>query len=85
MTTRDTLYRLIDELPERELMLAQQLLTYLQSGRQDSLALKLLSSPLDDEPETEEERSAVQEAKEDRAAGRVVSHEEARRRLLGRS
>lgn len=85
MTIRDTLYRLIDELPECELMAAQQLLKYLQAGRQDSLALKLLSSPWDDEPETEEERAAVQEAKEDRAAGRVVSHKEARRRLLGGS
>jgi len=83
MTTRTDRYRLIDELPEGELPAAQRFLEGLQSGSHDPLLEALLQAPWDDEPETEEERAAVAEAHEDLRAGRVVSHEEARRRLLG--
>ena len=41
----------------------------------------LRRAPLDDEPETEEERLAVEEAKADIAAGRVLTLEELRRQL----
>ena len=39
----------------------------------------LRDAPIDDEPETDEERQLVEEARQDLAAGRVVSHEEIRR------
>jgi PHD/YefM family antitoxin component YafN of YafNO toxin-antitoxin module len=39
--------------------------------------------PLDDEPLTDEERESLREAREDFAAGRVVSMEDLRRDLLG--
>jgi hypothetical protein len=41
----------------------------------------LLEAPLDDEPETEEERCAVQEAREELARGKVRTLEEVRREL----
>ena len=45
----------------------------------DSLGRMLLAAPADDEPETEEERQLVEEARLDLAAGRVISQEEIRR------
>jgi len=47
----------------------------------DSLVGRLDAAPLDDEPLTDEDREAIREAREDFAAGRVVSLEELRREL----
>lgn len=47
----------------------------------DSLARRLDAAPLDDEPVTAEDLEAIQAAREDFAAGRVVSLEELRREL----
>lgn len=84
MIARKELHELIDSLPESELpSVRRQLLRHLAEVTNDPVLRTLLNAPLDDEPETEEERQAVAEAKEDLAAGRVVSQAEARRRLLG--
>jgi hypothetical protein len=45
----------------------------------------LENAPIDDEPLTQEEERALAEAERDLAEGGVVSHAEARRRLLGES
>jgi len=82
MIAREELYDLIDRIPESELPAVRSYLRYLAEVATDPVLRTLLNVPLDDEPEAEEERKAVKEAKEDLAAGRVVSHEEARRRLL---
>ena len=82
LTTRDKLHKLIDQLPESELAMTEGLLKDLVNGTRDPLLWKLMSAPWDDEPETEEERAAVQEAREQIAAGQVLSHEEVFRRLL---
>ncbi|MBI3979616.1 MAG: hypothetical protein HY331_15655 [Chloroflexi bacterium] len=79
MTTRDDLYRLIDELPEGDLEVAKRLLEDLTSG--DPVLRALATASVDDEPETEEERLAVEEGKADLAAGRVVSLEDVKREL----
>jgi hypothetical protein len=42
---------------------------------------KLLTAPWDDEPETEEERAAVAEARRELEEGEGIPHEEAMRRL----
>jgi hypothetical protein len=47
----------------------------------DPLARRLDAAPLDDEPVTAEDLEAMQAAREDFAAGRVVSLEELRREL----
>lgn len=80
MSTRDKLHRLVDELPESELAAAERFLHYLRATA-DPVLRALLEAPLDDEPETEEERQAVQEAWEELARGEVRTLEEVRREL----
>ena len=72
------LHALVDRLPEDR---AALLLRALRDG--DRTALYLASLPEDDEPATDEERAAVAEAMESVRAGRLIPHEEVRRRLLG--
>jgi hypothetical protein len=79
MTTKDDIHRLIDELPESNLPDALRLLEGLRCGDDDPVLKALLLAPLDDEPETDEERLAVEEAMEDLRQGRVVSMEEIKR------
>jgi hypothetical protein len=67
---RDTLHRLVDELPESELAVAERFLNYLRATA-DPVLRALLEAPLDDEPETDEERRAVHEAREELARGEV--------------
>jgi hypothetical protein len=80
MAARDSLHRLIDELPESELAAAERFLHYLRATA-DPVLRALLEAPLDDEPETDEERQAVHEAREERARGEVRTLEEVRREL----
>jgi hypothetical protein len=82
MTVKDDIYRLIEELPEHELVTALRLLEGLRD-RASGLRRVLAEAPLDDEPVTEDDLAAMAEAQADAAAGRVVPHAEARRRLLG--
>ncbi len=84
MIEREELHELVDQLPDKELRSVRGYLRYLAASKRDPVLRALVNAPPDDEPETEEERLAVQEAREDLESGRVVSHEEARRRLLGR-
>ena len=80
MPMRNTLHRLVDELPESELAAAECFLNYLRVTA-DPVLRALLEAPLDDEPETEEERRAVHAAREDLARGEVRTLEEVRREL----
>ena len=80
MAKRDTLHRLIDELPESELAAAESFLYYLRVTA-DPVLRALLEARPDDEPETDEERRAVQEAREDLARGEVRTLEDVRREL----
>ena len=77
MTTKEALHRLIDAIPEQELDKARQALEPLA----DPFLFALANAPIDDEPETEEERAAVAEAREDVAHGRVRPWEDVRREL----
>lgn len=79
MAPRDSLHRLVDTLPESELARAERVLEALREVAELPYR-PLEDAPLDDEPETPEERAAVEEARRDVAAGRVVSHAEAMRR-----
>ena len=84
MTERERLRELVEDLPESEVHAALRFVEYLRHSEDDDPVLKALrDAPPDDEPLTEEDIAALQEAYEDLAQGRVVSHEEARRRLLG--
>ncbi len=68
MTTKEILHRLIDELPEER---ARRLLQAVQ----DRVLLSRITAPIDDEPETDEERAAVAEARVDVARGDLISTE----------
>ena len=80
MTTKERLHQVVDGLSEQQ---AADALDYLVSRGRDPLARRLDAAPLDDEPLTDEERHSLGEAREDFAAGRVVSMDDLRRELLG--
>jgi predicted transcriptional regulator len=79
MAPRDNLHRLVDALPESELERAERVLEALRQVAEAPYR-PLEDALLDNEPEMSEERAAVDEARSDIAAGRVISHEEAKRR-----
>ena len=80
MSTRDTLHRLLDELPESELAAAERFLHYLRTTA-DPILRALLEAQPDDEPETDDERRAMQEARKELARGEVRTLEDVRREL----
>lgn len=82
MTVKERLHLLIEALPDHDLAIAHRFLEHLQSSASDPLLLALLNAPYDDESEAPEEATELAEARADLAAGRVVEHGEARRRLL---
>ena len=61
MTSRDELHKLVDHIPEADVAAARKILRSLM----DPVELSLLAAPADDEPETEEEREAVEKALRD--------------------
>ncbi|HEY6320229.1 MAG TPA: hypothetical protein VJA16_01590 [Thermoanaerobaculia bacterium] len=79
MAPRDNLHRLVDTLPESELERAERVLEVRRQVA-EPFYRPLEDVPLDDEPETPEERDAIEEARGDVAAGRVIPHEEVKRR-----
>lgn len=61
MTSREELHKLVDHIPESDVAAARKILRSLV----DPVELSLLTAPLDDEPETEQEREAVERALSD--------------------
>ena len=80
MSLKDRVHHLVDELPEPELTMAERYLQYLRLTA-DPVQRALLDAPWDDEPETEDERQAVQEAREELARGEAIPDAELWRRL----
>jgi hypothetical protein len=84
MDERERLHSLVDTLPEGEMHVALRFLEFL--GTEESVPLwSLRDAPVDDEPLTAEDEAALAEAERDLANGRVVTHDEARRFLLGKA
>ena len=81
MTTRETLHRLIDQLPECDLDMVGMLIEWRHRLRDEPLLLNFATAPLDDEPWTEEDEAALAEARADIARGNVVSLDEVRQEL----
>ncbi len=79
MSEREHAHELIDRLPETQLSALVGLLETIV----DPVGAALRYAPIDDEPETEEERAAVEEAHEWLAKrdGKGIPHGEAMRRL----
>ena len=78
---REELHRLIDEIPENEIPSARSYLRWLRDESADPVRYALDHAPLDDEPETEEERQAMKEGKADLQEGRVLTTDELKREL----
>jgi hypothetical protein len=80
MTMKATLHQLIEELPESEFLAATRFLAYLRDMA-DPVRRALLTAPWDDEPETEAERQAVQEAREELVRGDRIADTDLWRRI----
>ena len=70
MSIREELHKIVDHIPETDVATAHKFLRSLV----DPIELSLLGSPVDDEPETKEEREAVERAR--REPGHGTPHEE---------
>jgi hypothetical protein len=82
--TKEELHRIVDNLSEIDTDAAARILKALRAREIDPVTLALLLAPEDDEPLTAEDLRALEEAHQDEAAGRIVPHPEAKRRLLDR-
>ena len=83
MTDRERLHDLVEHLPEPEVHAALRFVEYLRQSEDDPVLRALRDAPPDDEPLTEEDIAALEEAWEDVRQGRLISHEEIRRQVLG--
>jgi hypothetical protein len=75
VTVREELHRILDHIPESDVSTARKFLRSLV----DPVELSLLNAPVDEEPESEDEREAVERAR--RETGRGTPHEEVLREL----
>ena len=78
--TKERIYRLVDQLPDREIPAAERYLQYLRD-QGDPLLRKLVSVPYDDEPQTVAEQRSVEEAYSAVKAGDVRPLEEVEEEL----
>jgi hypothetical protein len=74
MALRDSLHRLVDDLPESEINRAERLLRVLKETAEPLYTLE--NAPEDDEPETPEEAAAVEEAWREYREGKSLTTEE---------
>ncbi len=74
---------LVDQLPVTEFGAARRFIEYLRDRGKDLVSRSLERAPADDEPLSAQGLGDLEEALRDCAAGRLISHEEARRHLLG--
>jgi hypothetical protein len=77
------LHELVDSLPDETVPAAVGALERLLGpGESDPLLRALLSAPEDDEPISDEDVAEIEAGRADIKAGRVISGDEARRRIL---
>lgn len=83
MTAKEKLRRAVEELSEAEAAEALEILVTREEGERTAATLDELldTAPIDDEPETDEEREAVAEAREELRRGEAISAEEIKREI----
>ncbi|MSQ24655.1 MAG: hypothetical protein EXR58_08985 [Chloroflexi bacterium] len=82
MTVKERLHQLIEDLPEGQVTeAAERALLQLRGLADDPVLRALMNAPLDDEPETDQERALVAEGLADLERGDILSDEELRREL----
>ena len=79
VTTKESLHRLIDELPEDALAGVEH---YLAAVRDDPMMRVLLATPLDDEATTPEDDDEARDARARYRRGEYLTADEAKSRLL---
>jgi hypothetical protein len=82
VSIKTELHRLVDELPDTEIIPAKRFLEYLRDTRHDPVLDSLLLAPDDDEPLTPADDAAIEEAKAAYRRGEYLSSDEAKRELL---
>ena len=75
MPGREALYKLVDELPEREVPTARRILEALGLPK-DPVERSLRGAPIDDEPDDDNVDGGLTEARQQAHNGNVVAHEE---------
>jgi hypothetical protein len=78
MGARDTLHRLVNELPDEDIPTAERVLQALRETASPHISLD--AAPFDDEPDDDDFDGGLSEARADAESGRVASHEEVKRR-----
>lgn len=80
MCDRATLHRLVNALPEEDLVTAGRLLAGL-TVTSDLVERALLLAPADDEPDTDDDDGGLTEARQEMARGEGITTEELEREL----
>lgn len=73
VVTKQDLHQLIDEIPEQEHQAAAEYLQRLRDLANDPVYQAFMNAPIDDEPLTEEDIAAIEEAEAEVARGEVYS------------
>jgi hypothetical protein len=81
MVTRQELHELLDRVPDQGLDEARRYLQALEEAGGDPVLAQLLLAPPEDEDITADEDVAVEEARADTAAGRLLALEDVKRDL----
>ncbi|MGQ9555663.1 MAG: hypothetical protein ACUVWR_16305 [Anaerolineae bacterium] len=79
-TSREEAHRLLELVPDEDVGVVTRMLRGLVA-QEDPVLAAFLNAPEDDEELTEEDIAAIEEGRRAIAEGRVVPHEEVRRRL----
>ncbi len=83
MAVKDHLHRLVDELPDSEVPVAERYLELLKGSTNDPVLHAFLNATEDDEPVTEEEQAAIEEGHQAIRDGEIVPWETVRAEVLG--
>ena len=76
IASKERIHKLIDELPEEEVPVAEKFLRYLCDTGNDPIKRALMNAPDDDEVITPKEEEMVNEAKAAYKRGEVLTEEE---------
>ena len=79
MPATTQLHQLLDQVPDSDLPTVQRIIAALAG---DPALYSLLSAPYDDEPETDDERAAVEEARLGIERGQGITTEQLNRELV---
>ncbi|MEZ4572849.1 MAG: hypothetical protein R2849_21525 [Thermomicrobiales bacterium] len=79
VVTKQDLHRLIDEIPEEEHQAAAKYLTRVRDFADDPVYQAFMNAPIDDEPLTDEDLAAIEEAEAEIARGETYSLEDIQR------